>query len=170
MSDLIQWLADQLGYVPREEMEAQMAADDEMIERLRVASDKAATLLRDVQGRLVTSEQENADLRGAAAADEATDAEKMRPVVEFLEGLGSDPSDPVPAVDPVPSDPTPVPGAPEPDATAGTGSGSPDVADPGTSPDVPTDGGTVEQPGATTDAPLDPGTGEVQGGAPRSDR
>lgn len=167
MSDLIRWVADQLGYVPREEMETRMAQiDEEMRDRLAVASDKAAAKLRDVQDRLTASESRVSELEGAAASDAQSDADALQPIVEFLEGLGADASDPVPAVDPVPTDPTPVPGAPEPDSTGGALPGGvsevPAPSDPGA--ETP-GGGTVEQPGATTDAPVDPGTGEVAGGS-----
>lgn len=155
MGDLIRWIADSLGYVPREEMETRMAdLDEEMRDRLRVASDKAASKLREVERNLTAKDERIAELEGNAAADASSDAEALRPIVEFLEGLGADASEPVPAVDPVPSDPTPVPGAPAPEE----GTVNPSDGE-------PVEGGTVEQPGATTDAPVDPGTGEVQGGS-----
>jgi hypothetical protein len=160
MSDLIRWIADSLGYVPREEMEARVAQiDEEMRDRLKVASDKAADKLRSVQANLSEKERRIAELEGQAASDAQSDADALSPIVEFLEQLGADEADPVPAVDPVPSEPGQVPGAPEPDVTDG--------ALPGGVSEVPapTEGGTVEQPSATTDAPVDPGTGEVQGGS-----
>jgi hypothetical protein len=151
----IRWIADAVGYVPREEMEARMAElDQEMRERLAVASDKAAAKLREVEASVAEKDRRIAELEGAAASDASNDAEALRPIVEFLEGLGASATDPVPAVDPVPSDPTPVPG---------TEPGAP--ADGGPVAEQPAEGGTPEQPGATTDAPVDPGTGEVQGGS-----
>lgn len=164
MSDLIRWIADSLGYVPREEMENTMAKlDEEMRERLRIASDKAATKVREVGEENTSLRARIAELEGREATDEASDAEALRPVVEFLEGLGASASDPVPAVDPVPSDPTPVPGT-EPGAPVDGGpvAEQPATEVPGTVEPIEVgNGGTAEQPSATTDAPVDTGNSAV---------
>lgn len=84
-------------------LEAQVAADTEMIARLNAATSKVAAKLTALLDKV-------AQLDSDAAADAQADAEALRPAVEFLENLGVDGQDPVPSEDPVPSDPTPVDG------------------------------------------------------------